>query len=343
MEPLFDQGVIQQVLRPLMSGKEADVFLVLAHGEQRVAKVYKTAENRSFKHRAAYTEGRKVKNSRQARAMAKRSKYGRAEEEAAWRSAEVDAIYRLRAAGVRVPEPFDFVEGVLVMELVKGPDGEPAPRLVDAKLSRREAEDLFDRCIREVVKMLCAGLVHGDLSDFNVLLDDNGPVIIDFPQAVDAAHNNNARKMLIRDVKNLQSFLSRYAPNLRHKKYGEEMWALYQDGQLMPDTKLTGKHRGSQKKVETMSLLEEIEASQREARERRERLGLPPKRPARKPIQTKGPPPRPIKAAKGAPPAARDEAEPKKRKRRRNRRKKKSDGPQTNLDAALDDLLIIGD
>lgn len=326
LEPLFEQGVIEEVLRPLMSGKEADVWLVLAEGEQRVAKVYKTADKRSFKHRVAYTEGRKVRNSRQARAMAKRSRYGRAEEEAAWRTAEVDAIYRLRSGGVRVPEPYDFVEGVLVMELVRGLDGGPAPRLVDVKLTRTEAHSLFDRCLREVVKMLCAGLVHGDLSDFNVLLEPSGPVIIDFPQAVDAASNNNARKLLIRDVKNLQSFLARYAPNLKHKKYGHEMWGLYEANQLRPDSKLTGRFRGSTKTVHTMSLLEEIEMVEREARARRERLGLPPRRPARTPKASAGPPPRPV-----------DEAPTKKKKKRRKRKKKPS------IDSPIDDILIIGD
>jgi RIO kinase 1 len=291
---LIDQGVIEEVVRPLMSGKEAAVYLVVADGELRVAKVYKEASQRSFKHRADYTEGRKHKNTRSQRAMARRSRFGRQEIEAAWRSAEVDTIYRLRDAGVRVPEPYSFVDGVLVMELVSDEYGEPAPRLVDVEFEADEAEALFHQLLREVVRMLCAGIVHGDLSDFNVLLGSRGPVIIDFPQAVDPAHNRNARKLLVRDVRNLTSFLARYAPDLAKTKYGEEMWALYERNELTPDSKLTGKFQRSKRKADTTSLLEEIEALEQEARKRREALGLPPVRPARQPKVTKGPPPRPI-------------------------------------------------
>ncbi len=283
LEPLVDQGVIDEVLRPLMSGKEAEVFLVLAGGEQRVAKIYKEAENRSFKQRAEYTEGRRTRNSRGERAMASRSAFGREQEEEAWRTAEVDAIYRLREAGVRVPEPYDFVDGVLVMELISTEDGEPAPRLVDMTFTPAEAKAVFNTLLREVVKMLCAGLVHGDLSDFNVLIGPEGPVIIDFPQAVDPARNNNARKLLVRDVRNLQSFLARYAPDLKQMKYGEEMWALYENNALMPDTVLTGRFKGSDRKADTRSVLDEIADSIREERARREALGLPPPRVARTP------------------------------------------------------------
>jgi len=305
--PLLDQGVISEVVRPLMSGKEADVFLVVSEGERCVAKIYKEADKRSFKHRSEYTEGRRVRNSRQQRAMNKRSKYGRREVEAAWRAAEVDIIYRLAAAGVRVPEPYAFVEGVLVMELIAGPDGEPAPRLVDAELYEDEAWDLFHRVLREVVRMLCAGVVHGDLSDFNVLLDEHGPVVIDFPQSVDPAHNRNARKLLIRDVDNLTQFLARHSPKLKKKRYGEEIWALYEAGELTPDTPLTGRKPKPKAKADMGSLMAEIEAMQEESRRRREALGLPPRRPARVPK-----------------PALTPEPEPAAPKKKRRRRKKKS-------------------
>jgi RIO kinase 1 len=284
--PLVDEGIIDEVVRPLMAGKEAEVFLVTKGDEYRVAKVYKQATHRSFRQRAEYTEGRKVRNSRQQRAIDKRgSKFGRDQSEAAWRDAEVNAIYTLEAAGVRVPQPFDFVEGVLVMELIGDKStGHPAPRLVDIELDREGAERVFRCLIRETVKMLCAGIVHGDLSDFNVLLGPDGPVIIDFPQWVDPAVNRNAKKLLVRDVKNITLFLSRWIPGLKKTRYGPEMWDLYEKGELRPDTKLTGKYRPKLVQADTMSLLEEIEAIERENREKREALGLPPRRSARKPV-----------------------------------------------------------
>ena len=339
LEPLLEQGVIQEVLRPLMSGKEAEVFLVLSGGEERVAKVYKNAQFRSFQHRTDYTEGRSVRNSREQRAMAKRSKHGRAKTEDAWRSAEVDAIHLLRAAGVRVPEPFAFTEGVLVMELVKGEDGAPAPRLVDTHFTEEEATEVFHILLRETVKMLCAGIIHADLSDFNVLMSPTGPVIIDFPQAVDPARNQSARKLLVRDVKNLTSFLGRFAPKLRRTQYGPEMWDLYERSELEPDTELTGRYEPKQAKAEVSSLLEDILALEQEAKERREALGLPPPRRARRPVVYE-PPPAPKPTAKpkqgpkpghkqqqrGGPPseeiaqtAAPGDA-PKKRRRRRKKR-----------------------
>jgi RIO kinase 1 len=190
-----------------MSGKEAEVFLVHAGGQLRVAKVYKAAQNRTFKNRASYTEGRKVRNSRDQRAIDKRSRHGRAQDEAAWRSTEVDVIYRLQEAGVRVPVPHHFIDGVLVMEMVADAHGEPAPRLAEVSLDRGQAIRVFERLLGEVVRMLCAGIVHGDLSEFNVLMSADGPVVIDFPQSVDAAGNQNARKLLLRDVENLKRFL----------------------------------------------------------------------------------------------------------------------------------------
>ena len=315
LEPLLDRGIIDDVVQPLQSGKEAAVYVVYADGEHRVAKVYKEADHRSFRHRSAYAEGRRVRNSRQQRAMAKKSKYGREELEAAWRDAEVDAIYRCRAAGVRVPEPHAYVDGVLVMEMVRGEDGGPAPRLVDLSFHAAEARGVFDQVVREVVKMLCAGVVHGDLSDFNVLMGQDGPVIIDFPQWLDAAHNRNARQMLIRDVDNLQSFLGRYARGLKGRRFGREMWQLYERNELRPETVLTGDARRSKRpKGDPYALLREIEELEQAARARREALGLP-MRPARAPVVST---PKQESSAEQAP--------PKKRKRRKRRGRKREEG-----------------
>jgi RIO kinase 1 len=339
--PLLDQGVITDVIRPLMAGKEAQIYLVEARGELRVAKVYKEAANRSFKHRSVYTEGRRVRNTRQQRAMNKRSKHGRRELEEAWRNAEVDAIYRLRAANVRVPEPYDFIDGVLVMEMVRGPDGEPAPRLADLAFEPQEAEEVFQMLLREVVKMLCAGVVHGDLSDFNVLMGVDGPVIIDFPQWVDAAHNRNARKLLVRDVDNLQSFLGRYTRQLKQRRYGKEMWDRYEHNELRPDSKLTGRFKPRPKEDDTYALLREIEELEKEARARRERLGLP-TRPARQPVYVEPSP----KKKKPAPAEAsgRSDDAPKKKKRRRRRKKKKPEAESApELRADLEALLVVDD
>jgi RIO kinase 1 len=271
---LVDYGIIDEVVRPLMSGKEAQIYLVLSGGEQRVAKIYKEAQNRSFQNRADYTEGRRVRNSRDQRAMGTRSRHGRAQSEAAWKSAEVDMIYRLRDAGVRVPTPFHFIDGVLLMELVTDADGFPAPRLGDLEFEPAEAEAVFQQLIGEVVRMLCAGVVHGDLSDFNVLMGTSGPVIIDFPQAVDASSNQNARKLLLRDVDNLLRFRSKFAPEQTARAYAEEMWDLYQRSALTPDTRLTGTFRSVEKKVKTDSVLGLISDAERDERRRRERLGL---------------------------------------------------------------------
>jgi len=324
LEPLLDQGVVQDVIRPLLAGKEAEIYLVVSRGEECVAKVYKEATNRSFKHRAMYTEGRRVRNSRRQRAMAKRSKHGRKEVEAAWRHAEVDAIYRLQAAGVRVPQPYDYIDGVLIMELVRGEDGLPAPRLADLSFRPDHAREVFDELLREVVKMLCAGVVHGDLSDFNVLMGPDGPVIIDFPQWVDPAHNRNARKLLLRDVDNLQSFLGRYERSLRKRRYGKEMWDLYEHNELRPHTELTGRFQPRKRKEDPLALLHEIEELERIARERRERLGLP-MRPARAPMPAKEPP-------REAPKA--DDPPKKKKKRRRRKRKRKGRGSAPRAEAS---------
>ena len=336
LQPLLDQGVIQDVIRPLMSGKEADVFLVEAEGYLCVAKTYKQAINRSFKHRVQYTEGRKVRNSRKQRAMDKRSKYGRAQMEAEWQNQEVDVLFRLADAGVSVPHPYAFVENVLVMDLIEGPNGGPAPRLVDANFTEDEAWELFHIVLQEVVKMLCAGVVHGDLSDFNILLAHDGPVIIDFPQAVDPAANRNARELLIRDVNNLTNFLVRYAPNLKKKRYGEEMWALFEEGSLRPDTRLTGRFQRSTKKADTTSLLAEIEAIAEESARKREALGLAPRRPARTPIVRKpDPPPKQKHRRKGKPPERRAKKRPARGRSPKKPMTPKSFAESDDLDAFL--------
>ncbi len=273
LEALVDHGIIQEVIRPLMSGKEAQVYVVVAGGEQCVAKVYKEASQRTFKHRVEYTEGRRTRNSRDQRAISKRSRHGRKQDEAAWRTTEVDMIYRLRDAGVRVPEPLNFVDGVLVMELVKDAEGNPAPRLGDLSFAASEAREIYQQLIREVVRMLCAGVIHGDLSDFNVLLGANGPVLIDFPQSVDPAQNQNAGKLLLRDVENLHGFLARFSPNQPIKLYAQEMWSLYQANQLEPDTELRGDYQAPEGKANTEAVLEMIEDADLEEQMRRDPRG----------------------------------------------------------------------
>jgi RIO kinase 1 len=257
--PLLEDGLIDDVVRQLMSGKEATVYVVRCGDYVRCAKVYKEANNRSFRQSVDYTEGRKVKNSRQSRAMAKGSKFGRESQEAAWQSAEVDALYRLANAGVRVPEPYNFYEGVLLMELVTDANGNAAPRLNDVTFSAEEARIHHRTLIKEVVRMLCAGIVHGDLSEFNILMSADGPVIIDLPQAVDAAGNNNASEMLARDVRNLSDYFGRFAPELLNTQYGKEIWALYAHGDLTVETELTGRFRQSTKAVDLKSVMREIE------------------------------------------------------------------------------------
>ncbi len=240
LQALIDDGVIDEVMRPLKSGKEAAVYVVRADGEVRCAKVYKDMAQRSFQQRVQYQEGRKVRGSREARAIGKATKYGRKQQETAWKNTEVDALYQLRDAGVRVPEPHGYYHGVLVMELVVDADGHSAPRLGEVELGPEQARGFHRFLLRQVVKMLCIGLIHGDLSEYNVLVAPDGPVIIDFPQVVSAAGNNAARAMLLRDVNNLTASLGRWAPELLETWYAEEMWALFEAGELHPDSELTG-------------------------------------------------------------------------------------------------------
>jgi len=261
IEPLILDGIVDKVDRQLMSGKEANVYIVICGENIRCAKVYKEANKRSFRQAVHYTEGRKVKNSRMARAMEKGSRYGRKEQEAAWQNAEVDALYKLAAAGVRVPHPYGFYEGVLLMELVSDENGEPAPRLNDLVLTDDLARQYHQVLIRQVVRMLCAGIVHGDLSEYNVLVDSDGPVIIDLPQAIDAAANNSACKMLERDVDNLAIYFGQFAPELRSTDYGKEIWFLYESGELHPESNLTGKFKRCEKQADVGAVMREIDAA----------------------------------------------------------------------------------
>ena len=283
LQALIEEGLIDSVVRQLMSGKEAMVFVVRCGDETRCAKIYKEANNRSFRQAVDYTENRKVKNSRQARAMAKGTKFGREAQEAAWQSAEVDALYRLADAGVRVPQPYNFCDGVLLMELVTDAHGDAAPRLNDVRFTPEQARQHHATLLAEVVRMLCAGVVHGDLSEFNILLahanhgkgDAGGtdvPVIIDLPQAVDAAGNNHAPRMLLRDVANLRDFFGQFAPELRTTQYGPEIWSLYQRGLLSSDTVLTGRYRPTRAEVDLGSIMREIDAARDEDEARRLRL-----------------------------------------------------------------------
>lgn len=247
---LIDEGVIDEVMRPLKSGKEAAVYVVRSGDDVRCAKVYKDMAQRSFQKRAQYQEGRKSRGSRESRAVASGSRYGRRQQEAEWKNAEVDALYQLRAAGVRVPEPYGFFHGVLVMELVTDADGFSAPRLGEVELDADQARAFHRVLVRQVVKMLCCGLIHGDLSAYNVLVGPDGPVVIDFPQVVSAAGNNAARTMLLRDVNNLTATLGQWAPDLLDTWYGEEMWALFELGNLQPDSELTGQFTMDERSVD---------------------------------------------------------------------------------------------
>ena len=272
LQPLLDDGLIDEVISQLMSGKEATVYVVRCGDEIRCAKVYKEVNQRSFKKAAQYQEGRKGRNSRRTRAMEKGSSYGRKQQEEAWQNAEVDALYLLASADVRVPIPFGCFEGVLLMELVTNDDGDVAPRLNDVIMTHEQAVEDHQLMMIYVMRMLCAGIVHGDLSEFNVLVDDYGPVIIDLPQAVNAAANNNAKAMHQRDVDNITDYYGQFAPELLKSKYAQEMWALFESGELTQETELTGLFKEDTQAADVDTILEEIKAAFAEEQDRLERI-----------------------------------------------------------------------
>jgi RIO kinase 1 len=322
LEPLVEHGLVDEVVRPLMSGKEASLFIVESNGQTCVAKVYKHANDRSFRQRSIYAEGRKVRNSRQQRAMDKGSRFGKQANEEAWHNAEVDALHRLSAAGVRVPQPRLYSDGVLLMELIVDADGQPAPRLADRRLDASEARAIFHDLLRQVVRMLCAGLVHGDLSECNVLLAGTGPVIIDFPQTFDAARNTNAARLFIRDVDNLTRYLSRFAPELEDTRYGREVWALYERAELFVDTPLTGRVRDSDKKANVAAVLDEVNMVAREAALRRLSEIKQAERQAQAAAAKRVAKPSPPKHPPQKHPPEKHPAEKKTRSRRRRRRRR---------------------
>ncbi len=269
LAPLVENGLVDEVVSQLMSGKEAQVYIVRCGDKIRCAKVYKEANQRSFRQASIYQEGRNMRNSRRARAVAKHSRFGRQEQEEAWQSAEVDALYQLARAGVRVPEPDTFVDGVLLMELIVDAEGYVAPRLSEVEFTVEQALTYHQELIQQIIKMLCAGLIHGDLSEFNILLAADGPVIIDLPQAVNAAGNNSARMMLDRDVTNMRNFFGQFAPELLKTEYGKEMWNLYEHGKLTLDSQLTGHFQAKRGRVDVKNIIKVIDAAKQEAMEKR--------------------------------------------------------------------------
>ncbi len=273
LKPLIEDGLVDRVLGSLMSGKEAQVFLVVCGDETRCAKVYKDVAKRSFKNAVQYQEGRTIRNSRRQRAIDKRSKFGRDQQEDVWQRAEVDALYKLATAGVRVPKAYGFYDGVLLMELITDGDGGVAPRLNDITMSRERAVKDHATMMKYVLRMLCVGLVHGDLSEFNVLQDDTGPVIIDFPQVVNASGNNNAKAMLQRDVRNITQYYAQYAPHLSETHYADEMWDLHEKGELTPDFKLTGRFKFSTRSADVGSVLNMIDLAYEDELDRQKRMG----------------------------------------------------------------------
>ncbi|MDG1664022.1 MAG: YrbL family protein [Pseudomonadales bacterium] len=272
IQPLVDDGIIDEVMSRLMSGKEADVFIVRCGTEMRCAKVYKEAMKRSFKKAAEYTEGRKVRSGRRARAMDKGSRYGRKQQEEIWQNAEVSALYSLAEAGVRVPKAYGCIDGVLLMELITDEKGDVAPRLDEVVMPAEQAREDHALMMRFIVRMLCVGIIHGDLSEFNVLVDADGPVVIDLPQAVNAAANNQAKGMLARDVNNMSRYYGQYAPELLGAHYADEIWAHYEEGDLTPEIALTGQFEASGQSADVDAVLEEIKAAMAEEQARQERI-----------------------------------------------------------------------
>ena len=269
---LIEDGLVDEVLSQLMSGKEATVYIVRCGESICCAKVYKEASKRSFKKAVLYQEGRKVRNTRRARAMAKSSKFGRKQQQEIWHNAEVDALYLLASAGVRVPEPYGCYDGILLMELITDAEGYVAPRLNDVEISAEIAREDHIIMMNYIKLMLCAGVIHGDLSEFNVLLDEHGPVIIDLPQAVNASTNNNAQSMLIRDVDNITNYYAQFAPDLTKTQYAQEMWELFENGELTPESELSGLYEENQNEADVDLVLLEIKEAFKEEQQRLERI-----------------------------------------------------------------------
>ncbi len=270
LRTLIEEGFIQEIIRPLKSGKEAAVFLVLVEGAVCAAKVYKLAQLRNFRQRQDYVEGRQAGNTRDQRAMDRGTRFGKAKREEAWQTAEADAMRTLHAAGVRVPRPHGNHDGILLMDLVRAANGDPAPQIAAGRYDRPSALRVHREIMQQISRMLCAGLVHADLSEFNILDAADGPVIIDFPQAVDAARNNNAKRLLIRDVANITRFFSRFAPEIRRSDFGNEMWLLNEQRLLRPDTQLTGRFQAARGVVDTQLVMQAIEDAKRDAAKREE-------------------------------------------------------------------------
>jgi len=260
-KPLIEDGLINEVIQTIMSGKEATLYIVRCGAEIRCAKVYKEANKRSFKKSVQYQEGRKVKNSRRARAMEKGSKYGKQQQEETWQNAEIDSLRKVRDCGVRVPETFGCFDGVLLMELITDKNNQVAPRLADISMTEATAIKEHSIIINFIVLMLCAGIIHGDLSEFNVLIGKNGAVIIDLPQAVDAASNNNAELMFKRDVNNMTRYFANYAPKLINTSYAEEIWEHYEDGSLHPSITLSGVFKEPSALANVDTVIQEIKAA----------------------------------------------------------------------------------
>ncbi|MBZ0234860.1 MAG: hypothetical protein K8M05_21210 [Deltaproteobacteria bacterium] len=235
LDVLIADGVIDEVLGRLKSGKEADISLVRRGTDVIAAKVYKDRATRSFKNNSDYREGRKVRNSRTQRAIDRGGRFGRDAAEQAWKSAEADALYKLVGSGVRVPEPVMFYEGVLLMDLVRDAEGRPAPRLIDVAIQREAAMGVYADLVAQMIAMLCHDLIHGDLSPYNILASAHGPTIIDFPQVVSAAHSSRAEYFFLRDFDNVVRFLAGFDPSLAvHAADGRAIWRAYVSRELTP-------------------------------------------------------------------------------------------------------------
>ncbi|MBS1121486.1 MAG: hypothetical protein H6Q90_3714 [Deltaproteobacteria bacterium] len=235
LDLLVADGVIDEVLGRLKSGKEANISLVRRGDQTFAAKVYKDRATRSFKNNTEYKEGRKVRNTRTQRAMDSGGQFGRDAAEQEWKSAEADALFKLHGTGVRVPTPIMFYEGVLLMELVRDAEGRPAPRLIDVAIPPEEACAVFADLVAQMISMLCCDVIHGDLSPYNILAAAEGPTIIDFPQVISAVHSSRAEFFFLRDFDNVGRFLAGFDRSLAiHRADGRAIWRAYVSRELTP-------------------------------------------------------------------------------------------------------------